>query len=160
MIILVSAIKVNFLCKISKKGKIYFKPLAVHLLSFRPVSAPLEAPVILEAYNTSAFSIYLRWTASDGDNIPGILRYYRISYQPVNTTLGPEKSVVVNKDRRSVVILGLMIWTNYTITVAAGTIKDGPRSNPVNVSTDDKVLPRTCNRELKQLRRKFQQRFS
>lgn len=105
-------------------------------------AAPEEAPVILDAYNTSAFSIFVNWTAINTTNIRGILRYYRIFYRPVNTTLGPELSFVVSKAKTTIVIRGLLLWTNYTITVAAGTVVDGPRSSPVIASTDDKILPR------------------
>ena len=119
------------------------KLLSTNVLLVLP--APQAAPDGVWGYNTSVVSIKVFWNPLTHP-IPGILRGYRITYIPLYVTTGinldKPSTVIAPRDALSFELTGLDVATHYNISVAAFTVKDGPSSVPVILTTHNKILPR------------------
>ena len=95
-----------------------------------------SAPVIMDAVNTSSTSIRVTWAPPLFRN--GIIRQYIITYYI--TSEGPSASdsmAVAMSDATMAEVIGLMIFTNYSISVMAETVEPGDPSETVTVTTDE-----------------------
>ena len=110
-------------------------------LLFSNTSAPTTSPKITEYYNTSARSIFVKWSPLPRP-LYGVLRGYRIIYKNLNDSQSEDQSITVDADTLSSEIRELEIDSKYKIRVLAFTVADGNASLPVVVSTDSKILPR------------------
>ena len=109
------------------------------------MAAPATAPEIIQAYNTSGWSIFIQWTSPPGP-VPGIIRGYRIFYKNLNVSLSPVEETSVDANTLSYEITSLEPNSEYRIRILAFTVADGPKSDSKSVYTDKKVLPRKCFR--------------
>ena len=98
---------------------------------FVPPPAP-SAPMITEAFNTSSTSIRINWTAPLSPN--GIIRQYIVTY--INSE-GSSASDMMMTSETTAELTGLMIFTNYNISVRAVTVELGDPSETVTVTTDE-----------------------
>lgn len=107
--------------------------------------------------NSSSSSLLLEWDNVPPDHWNGIIRSFTIFFWRDDWPLIDEHNITLNEDqirvssgsarrrRRSLSstpeyrfnLTGLQIWTNYSVQVAANTIKVGPRTNKTVVSTDE-----------------------
>ena len=101
----------------------------------------LHIRILDEYYNTSARSIFVKWSPLPGP-LYGVLRGYRIIYKNLNDSQSEDQSITVDADTLSSEIRELEIDSKYKIRVLAFTVADGNASLPVVVSTDSKILPR------------------
>ncbi|XP_048577863.1 uncharacterized protein LOC5514077 isoform X2 [Nematostella vectensis] len=98
---------------------------------------PCRTPQQFQAENyTSTSTLPVHWDPVPSYCVPGILRGYRVRYQPVSTgdvTIKKNVAtmeVVVGPTEQSVVLRNLEIYTRYRIQVAGFTVKgDGPFAN-------------------------------
>ena len=110
-------------------------------LHVRLLAAPSMAPLDVTASNRSSTAIYVGWSPIPQQFIHGILMGYHLHY--INTD--PEGFGDVSRGvhttetgRTSVLIQGLLKFTNYRIQVSAFTVKgDGPRSDAFVVKTEE-----------------------
>ena len=100
---------------------------------------PGAAPENLTGQYESSKSILVMWDEVPIDQQHGTILSYTVFYKKSNK--GEEKSVKVSSPvppARQVVLTELTEFTYYSIQVLAATIKgDGPRSDPIRVSTDE-----------------------
>ena len=90
----------------------------------------------MDAFNTSSTSIRVTWTPPLFRN--GIIRQYIITYYI--TSDGPSASdsmMIVMGDATMAEVTGLMIFTNYSISIVAETVDLGDPSETVTVTTDE-----------------------
>lgn len=91
------------------------------------------------AYNTSSTSINVTWLAIPPASVAGILTSYLIKYTELD-----DKGINVTSELRtvpatqlSIVLMDLMKYTDYNITVRGATIEIGVESSPVKVRTHE-----------------------
>ncbi|XP_031573985.1 uncharacterized protein LOC116307805 [Actinia tenebrosa] len=121
--------------------------------------APSKTVANLTIRNSSSTSILLEWNNVPPDYRHGIIRSFVIYYWLADWPLVVERNITLNEDqirvpkasarrlRRSLSsapeyrfnLTGLQIWTNYSLQVAANTIKVGPRTNETILSTDEDI---------------------
>ena len=99
-------------------------------------AAPIEAPVLVKAVNTSSTSIILKWTEISPENYGGILLGYRIYYRPADTK---KKTKVIELSTTTFTyhLTDLFLWWSYEIRVGAyNRVGIGVTTN-VTVQTDE-----------------------
>lgn len=132
------------------------------------VSAPTAAVTNLTVVNSSASSLYFTWSNVPEEHQHGIIRYFVIYYWKADWPIVVLKNftVPINSVRKTppgsspefkLNLTKLEIWTNYTVQVAAFTVRPGVRTNEITLSTDesseflyvmhDLVSPITMGRE-------------
>ncbi|RWS18907.1 Tyrosine-protein phosphatase Lar-like protein, partial [Leptotrombidium deliense] len=94
------------------------------------------------------------WEPPPPEKHNGVITHYKINYAKIiedDKTDYNENGIIeddvtkvfqaqVGPNERSIVLKGLEEWTNYNISVLAGTvIGDGPPSNPLILRTDEAV---------------------
>ena len=68
----------------------------------------------------------------------GTITYYKVLYSEVNTNPSKKLELNVTSDETSVLLKNLNKWTDYRISVLAGTeVGDGPASEPIVLRTDE-----------------------
>ena len=95
-----------------------------------------SAPMIMDAFNTSSTSVRVTWTPPLFRN--GIIRRYIITYYITRDGSSTSDSVmIIMGDATMADVTGLMIFTNYSISVVAETVELGDPSETVTVTTDE-----------------------
>ena len=82
--------------------------------------------------NTTNDSISLSWHSPVPPN--GVIRLYRVSYYPQQDPWHP---MMITTESQHIVISGLRPWFNYSLKVAAFTVKMGPFSGEYLARTRD-----------------------
>ena len=99
-------------------------------LSLSHVSTvPSDSPTILRAISLSSYSIYISWSSPTIPN--GLITQYHINIIEQNTHTSWQ-NITINQ---YIEIVRLHPYYNYSITVAAVTIDEGPYSHSVDVVT-------------------------
>ncbi|XP_048579577.1 uncharacterized protein LOC5515780 isoform X2 [Nematostella vectensis] len=104
-------------------------------------AVPQTAPERISGYNTSTFSINVTWSALK-ENVSGVLGGYTVFYRMRDAGINTTVNVSLPIPNTHVEIKDLEVNTSYIFEVAAFTgAGHGPRTAPIIVSTDSKVLP-------------------
>ena len=77
------------------------------------------------------------WLPVADDLLNGILQSYRVLYREASDGNSPATEIVMGNSSLSVVILSLKKFTMYSVWVKAVTVRAGPSSAVINVSTDE-----------------------
>lgn len=93
--------------------------------------APSAPPQNVFAVNGSSTSLKVSWTPPPTLDQNGRIRYYTVAY---NRSSGSPSEQ--NATSNNVTLSGLEKFDEYTVTVRAVTVADGPPSSPITVSTD------------------------
>lgn len=103
------------------------------------VLAPEIHPALLNVSNITWNAFNLSWNSIDSPFIPGILRFYRVTYRIIDTHPAFDRSnhsFLVDSRFTATPVTGLQGFTNYQVMVAGVTVKDGP-VNVAYMKTDE-----------------------
>lgn len=101
------------------------------------ICAAPSPPTITRAVNTSSTSILVEWNPPSNPN--GNIRGYLINYTLAANIGNPFALMSLNVSGKvtHIELSGLNIFTTYSISIQAWTIKFGDPSNTVNVTTSE-----------------------
>lgn len=122
----------------SKKGEgAATAPLLVKTHQFVPGAPPVD----VKGEAVTSRSIRVHWRPPPPDQQNGVISHYKIKLSGVGReAAAPPREVLIDGHARSHVLEGLDRWSEYQITVLAGTIVgDGPPSPPIIIRTDEDV---------------------
>lgn len=103
-------------------------------------SVPSGEPQNLSGRPIDSRSIEVTWNPPPPDLQNGVITGYKIFYVKNLDELSEEdaQSVTVDADANKLTLAPLAVWTEYKIWVLAFTsVGDGPKSQPIIVSTDE-----------------------
>ena len=101
-------------------------------------TAPDCPPRLTSATATSSTSIRVSWTSLRGIKcINGVLRGYKVAYWLSKRGSRLNYININNPSATSVVVRGLVKYTQYIYQALAYTIKDGPVSNVLDARTHE-----------------------
>ena len=124
---------VNVTIQMPEDGKCqsicYYRNLFTYLFLLSTV--PASAPTSIEAPTITSTSVEITWDSLPSEDENGIIRYYVINVTVVQT--GTQFQTTSTGE--SVVLSSLHPAYTYTVTVAAYTVGEGPRSNTFTFQT-------------------------
>ena len=97
------------------------------------------------AYTVNSTEIKVHWGSIPGDSQNGIILGYHVI---VTLNARVKHNLTALADTREMVVSDLQESTTYQVSISGFTVKGrGPKSNPVNVTTDEYRGPKTitCN---------------
>ena len=112
--------------------------IAILLLTMFPLPVPATPPENVTMLVNSSTTIEVTWDMVPPINQNGIITMYDVMYQPLETFNGSISTQTINVSRteKSVFLMDLQEFVNYTISVRAYTsVGAGPYSDEVTVMT-------------------------
>ena len=107
------------------------------LFSFFLPLAPAAAPGGLAGQNDTSTSVSVSWQALPKTVQNGIIKNYTLYYR-VRLTTGKKSTIQTSPPALNARITGLLIYTEYTISVSASTSAgEGPDSDDIFVRTGE-----------------------
>ena len=98
---------------------------------------PGVAPNSVTVQSESSTSILVNWRSPPQIFLYGTLRNFIIRYNDSSTPANVTEPAQSNEEQGySIMITGLLEFTNYSVQVSAVTVDSGPYSDPVIVQTD------------------------
>ena len=108
-------------------------------------AAPSAPPSSVVAIATDATTVFISWQQPPDETVNGIIKYYRINVDVVNTM----ESMQFQTSNTNLTLSGLHPHYTYTVLVLAFTVAPGPFSTAVTVQTLQKgklaVIILKCN---------------
>ncbi|XP_054161906.1 tyrosine-protein phosphatase Lar-like isoform X2 [Oppia nitens] len=111
-------------------------PIPVKTEQFVPGAPPQQ----VRGNALDSRAVRLQWQPPPRAKHHGTITYYKIIYFEDNINIAKKHEVNVTANELTVDLKNLNKWTNYRISVVAGTeMGDGPASQPIIVQTDEDV---------------------
>ncbi|XP_028392900.1 uncharacterized protein LOC114517402 [Dendronephthya gigantea] len=86
--------------------------------------APEKEPANVTIVELTASSIKLQWSPPEPSAVPGIIRFYNLTYRLLNTS--DSEITSLTEDETSYTIVGLRAYSYYLINISAFTVSIGP----------------------------------
>eukprot|EP00118_Oscarella_pearsei_P024080 m.297875 g.297875 ORF g.297875 m.297875 type:complete len:3271 (+) comp40778_c0_seq3:234-10046(+) len=106
-------------------------------LTGQTVSAPSAPPQNASVVANSSTSFSVSWQRPPEMMRNGIIRMYIVRYN--NTDDGKAANWTVGGDSLTALVTGLNEYSNYSVSVSAFTVAEGPSSSPIAVTTYEDV---------------------
>ncbi len=115
------------------------------MISFIQPLVPGAPPQEVHGLAVDSKSLRIVWRPPPRDKHHGTITYYKVIYSEDNSKKPSKKlnEVNVTAKEHSVILKNLNKWTDYRISVLAGTkVGDGPASEPIILRTDEDGKPK------------------